>query len=63
MKYIVDFNEAGVFSGAYAFFGGIGVKDPQSMGGLWIAEMDGEQLVILILKYPKAVVYRPLKRE
>lgn len=62
MKYIINFNEEGVYAGAYAFFSNIGVKDAQSMGSLWTVELDGEQLVILILKYPKADVYRPLKK-
>ena len=29
----------------------------------WEAEMDGEQLVILILKFPSATIWRPLKKE
>lgn len=62
MKYVINFNEEGVYTGAYAFFSSIGVKDAQSMGSLWTVELDGEQLVILILKYPKADVYRPLKK-
>ena len=62
MRYIIKFNESHTFSG-YSFLTGIGVKDPQNSGGYWEAEMDGEQLVILMLKFPAANIWRPLKKE
>ena len=61
-QYVIDFTGY-IFSSTYDIFKQMGVANPKSEGKLWIVEMDPETLVVFVLKYPKAVIYRPMRKE
>ncbi len=60
--YVVDFSGY-TFSSTYDIFKQVGAVNPQAQGKLWLVEMDPETLVVFVIKYPKAVIYRPLRKE
>ena len=61
-QYVIDFSGY-IFSNIFDKFRELDIKNPQRHGDLWIVEMDSDSLVVFVLKYPKATIYRKLRKE